>query len=154
MADTHPASASVPVVGQQPAWRQSEAPVPEHERQAAKTKNSGQTATFGSTSELNFLIRKKTEWDWIESKWGLYLLHGDLWLSSYMLLGVADSCGVLVLRDSTYRSGGCCRWSGPHGLSCYKRSQQGDKNINTKIKLLVQEVNCKVCSKVRLWLEW
>lgn len=35
IADTYPASASVPVVEQQPAWRQSAAPVPAHELPAA-----------------------------------------------------------------------------------------------------------------------
>ena len=34
VVDTYPASASVPVVEQQPTWRRSEAPVPEHEQQA------------------------------------------------------------------------------------------------------------------------
>lgn len=56
-----------------------------------------------------------------------YLLHADLWLSSYMLLGVADSRGVLVLRDSPHRSaggcsgGGCGGRAGPHGLSGYSQ---------------------------------
>lgn len=35
IADTYPASASVPVVEQQPAWRQSMAPDPAHEQPAA-----------------------------------------------------------------------------------------------------------------------
>lgn len=51
-----------------------------------------------------------------------YLLHADLWLSSYMLLGVADSRGVLVLRYSPHRStrgssSGCGGRARPHGLS-------------------------------------
>lgn len=58
-----------------------------------------------------------------------YLLHADLWLSSYMLLGVADSRGVLVLRDSPHRStcgcsggsGGCGGRAGSHGLSGYSQ---------------------------------
>lgn len=58
-----------------------------------------------------------------------YLLHADLWLSSYMLLGVADSRGVLVLRDSPHRStcscrgcgSGCGGRAGPHGLSGYSQ---------------------------------
>lgn len=59
-----------------------------------------------------------------------YLLHADLWLSSYMLLGVANSRGVLVLRDSPHRStcgcgggsrSGCSGRAGPHGLSGYSQ---------------------------------
>lgn len=58
-----------------------------------------------------------------------YLLHADLWLSSYMLLGVANSCGVLVLRDSPHRgtcgcSGGCGRRAGAHGLSGYSQTDR------------------------------
>lgn len=50
----------------------------------------------------------------------LYLLHGDLRLSVDVLLGVPDSCGVLVLGDPPNRigcygsgGGGC---PGTHGL--------------------------------------
>lgn len=50
----------------------------------------------------------------------LYLLHGDLRLSVDVLLGVPDSCGVLVLGDppngvgcDRSSSGGC---PGTHGL--------------------------------------
>lgn len=61
-----------------------------------------------------------------------YLLHADLWLSSYMLLGVADSRGVLVLRDSPHRStcgcsggsSGCGGRAGAHGLSSYSQKDR------------------------------
>lgn len=59
-----------------------------------------------------------------------YLLHVNLWLSVHVLLGIANSCCILVLRYSTHGGsccGSCSGWSGAHGLSGWRGGKKKKK---------------------------